>query len=95
MIEGLMPFFELAVKVMAQLIKDEVNNQLQQEQNKPVTKLYYNLKELEQLTGISYLGLKGRIKRGTLKASKNANKWLVSNDEVQKLIDDLNRKKRA
>lgn len=75
--------------------KDEVKELLIQEQSKPVSKLFYNLKELEKLTGISYLGLKGRIKRGTLKASKNANKWLVTKDEVQRLIDDLNRKKRA
>ena len=89
MIESLMPFFELAVEIMSQKIKDEIANKQE------IKKLFFNLKELELITGITYLGLKGRIKRGTIKASKNGNTWLISSDEVERIVNQLHNNKRA
>jgi len=88
--DDILPAFEQALK---QLVKDEVARLIIEPPQK--TKLFYNLKELVEITGITYLGLKGRIKRGTLRASKCANTWLVSEDEVNRLIDKLEQQNRA
>lgn len=89
---------EKTIQELIEKLKSEVLNevlkgmQVQQPQPK---KLFYNLKELVQLTGITYLGLKGRLKRGTLKGAKDGNTWLVSAVEVERLINHLNHQKRG
>lgn len=72
-------------------VKDEVKEMVDILLNDThVPKLFYTLKELEQMTGISFLALKGRIKRGTLIATNEGNVTLVRKDEVDRLIEKLN-----
>lgn len=93
LIAEMMPFFELALSVMAEKIKSDLLAEM--DMQPPVKKLFYNLRELEVVTGITYLGLKGRIKRGTLMGVKSGNVWLVSTDEVTRFVNQLHHQKRA
>lgn len=52
--------------------------------------LFYNLKTVESLLGISKIALKNRIRRGTIKAVKDGNIILIPKKEVQRLINALN-----
>lgn len=67
---------------------DEVEKRLQERLH---AKVFYTLKEVEQITGISYEALKGRIKRKTLFSVKDGNIILIPKDELNGLIDKLNR----
>jgi len=83
---------QTVTQIVVKVIQDEANKRFA---SSSIPKMFYNLKQLEEITGITRLGLKGRIKRGTLKASKDGNTWLVSVKEVERLLNQLEYKKRA
>lgn len=73
-----------------QSVTDKVEKRLKERLH---AKVFYTLKDLEQMTGITHEALKGRIKRGTLKAIKDGNTFLVTKDEVERFIERLNKQR--
>ena len=71
-------------------ITELVNNQIIKHNTTP--KLFYNLAEVSNATGISKLALKGRIKRGTLNANYNDNVILISTSEFKRFIYKIENK---
>ena len=63
------------------------------------TKLFYSLKEVHHITGLSIRAIKGRYTRGTLQVVYDNVTPLIPADSLNELIDKLNRqimkKKRA
>jgi len=94
--EDLMPLFEEAVSVMNQLIKTEINKQLKENlPTKEPIKLFYSIKDIVEITALSYSGILNRIKRGTIKGCKSQNTYLVSQKNLEIFINQLEYKKRV
>jgi hypothetical protein len=79
-------------KIVELKVQQELASRLAQATPK---KQFYNLKELAEISGITFLGLKGRIKRGNIKATKDGNTVLVSAKEVERLLNSLRYKMSA
>lgn len=56
-----------------------------------VEKKFYSLDEVSHITGLTKLALKGRRKRGTVKMINEGNCILIHRDEVNRLIEKLNK----
>ena len=78
----------LAVEIKKQLIH-ELNGRQSTTLN--AVKQYYSLKEVVEITGLSVLALKGRRRRGSIKLINEGNCILMSKDELNKLLEKLNR----
>ena len=85
--------FSMFMKHMEDLIEQRVNEKLKVfvQKTTEAPKAFYSLKEVSHLTGITFLGLKGRQKRGTLKCVNEGNVVLVPKSEVERLLDKLKR----
>ena len=73
-------------------IENQVREQLKDISNQPAQrKLYYNLKEVSEITGISVCALKGRIHRKTLKAAHDSTTILIPTKELDRLLSKLDK----
>jgi hypothetical protein len=81
-----------------QEVKDEILNELkadftQLKESRGVSKLYYSIKEVSELTGLTFNAVKGRQRRGTLKVVYEGQTPLIPSDEVNKLVARLDRQR--
>jgi hypothetical protein len=77
--------------------KDELKREL--EGNQMPTKLFYSLKEVTHITGLSIRAVKERYRRGTLQVVYDGTTPLIPVESLNELVEKLNRqimnKKRA
>ena len=77
--------------------KDELKKELKG--NQLPTKLFYSLKEVSHITGLSVRAIKERYRRGTLQVVYDGTTPLIPAESLNELVEKLNRqiltKKRA
>ena len=74
------------------LVKDEVKRLVDQQTT--IEKKMYSLKEVSYITGLSIHAIKGRYRRGNLDVVYEGQTPLIPADEVDRLIDKLERQKK-
>jgi hypothetical protein len=67
--------------------KDELKRELQA--NQLPTKLFYNLKEVSHITGLSVRAIKERYRRGTLQVVYDGTTPLIPTESLDELIEKL------
>jgi hypothetical protein len=78
---------EELTKTIIEEVKKDLFDMVKGLNTSVLKKQYYNLKELEQITGITHRALKARIKRGTLQAKRDGNIYLIPADEVKRVFE--------
>jgi hypothetical protein len=69
--------------------KDELKRELKG--NQMPTKLFYSLKEVSHITGLSVRAIKERYRRGTLQVVYDGTTPLIPAESLNELVEKLNR----
>ncbi|MBI3136037.1 MAG: hypothetical protein HYZ14_15275 [Bacteroidetes bacterium] len=92
--ESLLSSFLRSLEEMVDRRVEEKLNRMASPQKLNEGKEYYSLKEVSHITGITFLGLKGRQKRGTLKCVNEGNTVLVPKNELERILKLLSRQQK-
>ena len=88
--EDLLPLFERAIRTA---VEEELKRREKEEFK--VEKLYYSLKEVSMITGLTVLAIKGRYRRGTLGVVRSGQTPLIPADEVERLLLKLDEQRKS
>lgn len=81
--------FDSLTKFLINLVKEEVEHQLTIERNRKPEKVYYSIREVAEITGLTVNALKGRRKRGTLSFINEGNSILMHKNELERFLNKL------
>ena len=93
--KSLLNAFMTFLQDFSEEFKEDIKSELMIELDSKVLppKLFYSLKEVSHITGLSVRAIKGRYGRGTLDVVYEATTPLIPATEVSMLVDKLNRQR--
>ncbi len=84
---------KLKQEIKKEILFDLKTDLKQLKESKSVAKLYYSIKEVAEVTGLTFNAVKGRQRRGTIQVVYEGQTPLVPSDEVNKLLKKLERQR--